>query len=125
MPSESQHLSQADRNEDCFQSLTGLDPSRFTDWEVVTLFYSALHYVEAYLARNGVIHPHPKRHAHREEEMVRHAELDAITENYLSLRNYSQDARYELHTFSADEVAMFHQDEYLPIRENIRALLGR
>ena len=124
MPSESQHLNQADRNESCFQSLTSLNPSRFTEWEVVTLFYSALHYMEAYLARNNKINPHPKKHAQRKTEISRHAELDSIVENYFSLHDYSANARYELQTFSEAEVAMLHQDEYLPIRESIRALLG-
>ena len=125
MPLESQHIDQAERNESCFQSMSGLNPRQFTDWEVITLFYSALHYVEAYLARNGIDHPHSKKHAHRETEMLKHADLDVIVMNYLSLHDYSQNARYEIQSFSEAEVEMLLQDEYLPIRENIRALLGR
>ena len=124
MPSESQHLQQADRNESCFQSLSGLNPSRFTEWEVITLFYSALHYVEAYLARNGHMFPHPKKHAERTSELLRHPDLDPIVENYLSLHDYSENARYETQSFSEAEVDMLHQAEYLPIRDNICSLLG-
>ena len=125
MPAESQHLNQADRNESCFQSLSRLGPSRFTEWEVITLFYSALHHIEAYLARNGIDFPHPLKHAERRSEMVRHPDLDPILENYFSLHDYSEDARYNLVPFSESQVELLHRDQYLPIRETVGFLLGR
>ena len=124
MASESGHLEQADRNERCSEALSGLNPTRFTEWEVTTLFYSALHYLEAYLARNGIDYRHPKKHSQRKNELANHAELDSIVMNYLSLQDYSENARYELASYSEAEVAMFRDDEFVPIRDEIRLLLG-
>lgn len=125
MPSEARHIEQADRNEQCSESLSRLNPTRFTEWEVTTLFYSALHYLEAYLARNGIEYRHPKKHSERKDELAKHPELDSIATNYLSLHDYSENARYELASYSEAEVAMLRDDEFVPIRDEIRSLLGR
>ena len=52
------HLSKATHNEDFFKSFN-LDDTRFRDWVVVALFYSLLHYYEAYFAMNN---KHSKTH---------------------------------------------------------------
>ena len=39
-------------------------PERYTEWEVTMLFYSALHYVDAFLATRGL---HPQSHLERKD----------------------------------------------------------
>lgn len=124
MPSEGRHIGQAHRNELCYESLSALNPTRFTEWEVITLFYSALHYLEAYLARNGIDYPHPEKHGERKTEISKHSALDSIFANYLSLHDYSENARYNLTSYSEAEVAMLRDDEFVPIRDSILLLLG-
>jgi len=124
MASQAKHVEQADRNFQCSEALANLNPVRFTDWEVTTLFYSALHYVEAYLAGSGIDYPHPKKHSQRKDELANRSALDSIALNDRSLHDYSENARYELAMYSEAEVAMLRDDEFVPIRDEILSLLG-
>jgi hypothetical protein len=123
MPDEDSHLQQAHRNEQCYQALTSINPSRFADWEVTTLFYSALHYTEALCARYGSDYPHPTSHSERKKELANQVDLDTF-DNYCSLHDHSEEARYNTIPFSEDEVAYLHEDYYLPIRDTVMQLLG-
>jgi hypothetical protein len=62
----------------------------FADWEVVTLFYSALHYVDCYLDRAQSIHPID--HSDRKDYIM--SLLSIIENDYRLLRHLSEDARY-------------------------------
>jgi hypothetical protein len=62
----------------------------FADWEVVTLFYSALHYVDCYLARAYSVHP--INHSDRNDYIMNL--LPIIEKDYRLLRTLSEDARY-------------------------------
>jgi hypothetical protein len=46
MPVMARHIQQAERNEDLDEYLGRATPA-FCEWQVVALFYSALHYVDA------------------------------------------------------------------------------
>jgi len=48
MPNKQSHLDQAQINEKAYQYLGGAEPP-FVDWQVTSLFYAALQYVDAYL----------------------------------------------------------------------------
>jgi len=64
----------------------------FLDWEVVTLFYSAMHYVDSYLDRAqgiDIIYNHLDRKA-----LVR-LYIPIINRTYKSLYNLSRNARYD------------------------------
>jgi hypothetical protein len=62
----------------------------FADWEVVTLFYSALHYVDYYLDRTQSIHPN----GHSDRRGYVMSLLPDIEKDYRLLRHLSEDARY-------------------------------
>jgi len=62
----------------------------FPDWEVVTLFYSALHYVDCHLDRAQSIHP--IGHGDRKDYVMNL--LPVIERDYRLLRALSEDARY-------------------------------
>ena len=92
MPTESWHLGKKDHNLDTSAFLySGMN---YLDWEVTTLFYSAVHYVDAYFARKGI---HPKCHTSKyrdgRNELVL-ALLAPIASEYLQLYKLSKAARY-------------------------------
>lgn len=71
----------------------GTNPAKFSDWELVTLFYSALHHVDSYLSNAfGIdyVSDHDVRKGY-----VR-TFLPQINKIYLVLYYLSRDARYNL-----------------------------
>lgn len=70
------------------------------DWAATCLFYAAVHYVNAYLAKNGK--PIPRRHRGdtttpgRLNIVQQDPTLSAIYSEYRHLDDESRDARYEL-----------------------------
>ena len=71
---------------------------QYRDWEVITLFYSALHLVERYCEVHGITIP--KSHNEREETVSKW--LDFIIVDYLNLYTLSKNARYESRINSTD-----------------------
>lgn len=64
----------------------------FRDWEIITLFYSALHLIESYLRDHG--HPIiPKSHQTRENLVKQY--LNDIFESYSALYILCKTARYD------------------------------
>lgn len=88
MPSRDEHLRQAQHN---FEFSQSLDSSKYSDWVATGLFYTALHYVDAFLATKWI---HPGRHDLRDEYVARIAELRLISDFYWALKNGSRNARY-------------------------------
>ena len=123
MPDENSHLNQAERNSNCYEALMLLNPNRFTEWEVITLFYSALHYAEAFCARYGSEFQHPENHAERKKELADQVGPE-IYFNYCTLYDHSEAARYYTDSVSEDEVAQLHAEDYVPFRDGIKLLLG-
>jgi len=76
----------------------------FLDWEITTLFYSALHLVDLQLAKmplGGGIHP--TSHSERRKDVGKN--LDIVTaKNYNILYLLSRKARYEESKISQSEV---------------------
>jgi len=76
MPNEITHRRQAEQNERLARGLILLSP-QLMDWGVTACFYTALHLVDAYLARGNI---HPRNHAEREDWIRR--QLRPIRGNY-------------------------------------------
>ena len=100
MPTEKQHLQQAAHNEKFFYDYD-LVNSPYIDWSVVVLFYAALHYVEAFFAKQSPA-IHCTRHPERDREVNRL--LSPLYADYRDLKNDSVEARYKMKKFSADDV---------------------
>ena len=98
MISWQEHLAKARRNESLLEDLSNL-PTRYTEWEVTVMFYSALHFVSAFLATLG---EHPENH-HQRKKLV--AQLTRIAAEYEDLREASNEARYDFVEFSPELVA--------------------
>jgi hypothetical protein len=118
MPSVDDHLQQALHNERFFEFTQTASPI-CTDWQVVALFYAALHYVDAALAERGI---HPESHGERLSEVrVRHGR---IFFEYRQLRDASEEARYKLAPYAPADVQRLLDGEFVRIRAYLRARLN-
>ncbi len=124
MPSVSEHLEQAERNESLYIDLCRLYTRvpEYTEWEVVALFYAALHYVDVWLARSEDIHP--RNHAQRIGFVTNNNALRPISDEYRRLYRMSVLARYEMQHPSLQETRRIEINEYAAIRRHVRSLLG-
>ncbi len=71
MATRAQHEQQARQNLGLHEHLAGLEAH--LDWAVTALFYSALHYIDAFLLPID-----PRSHRHRNEIISRHPQLATI-----------------------------------------------
>ncbi len=117
MPNRQRHLTKARENENLADTMASL-PDRHTDWEVTMLFYSALHYVDAFLATRGV---HPKTHRERINLL---ANTTNFARDYRTLLRRSMNARYHLYRFTPREVGRIKNGPFRRVKEGILALLS-
>ena len=101
MPTVSDHRSSAERNYKFSQALLN-DDSIYTEWVVISLFYSLVHYLEAYLASLPVP-VHPGNHSERDAAVSQHLSRDCF-KKYMLIKDKSIDARYYCVTISKEYV---------------------
>jgi len=101
LPSKDEHVSKAEGNEEFASSITPDSQPRI-DWKLVVLFYAAVHYVEAYLARH--LNQHVRSHTTRDKYLGREANLRKIFTSYGHLKFYGYNARYEVDGFTVKDV---------------------
>lgn len=115
MPDLKTHINQAERNEKIASTLF---KTAYVEWGVVALFYSAVHYVEAFLAPQKV---HSADHDERNKHV--HAQLRSIEPDYHLLRLTSRQARYDGLIPNNDQISecmIAHET----IKKRVRAMLG-
>lgn len=132
MADKNRHRLQANKNERFFETFD-LDNTPYLDWAVASLFYAALHLVDAYLAGHnahaGTQPPdpagghHPKRHFERRQKLIHIQALSPIRNPYRDLHQRCDDARYNLVTLSPQRVKNLATNEYNTIKRHINALL--
>lgn len=84
-----QHKLQAEHNEKFLNTLG--NNSEFIDWKFVVLYYSALHFADAYIAKKGIT----RINSHTHRRKIYSNELSGpVFTSYKRLENYSQIARY-------------------------------
>jgi len=98
MPGELDHKNHALHNKSFFDNIWS--DSNFPDWVVIVGFYTALHCVDAVLARDG-LHPQkhtmedPKEFAIARNELVStHRLTSPVARAYIQLYQWSRNARY-------------------------------
>jgi len=114
MPASSEHKRKAEHNELFAKSIDG---GTNADWIVIALFYSALHYIDAFLALKGI---HPVHHTgpgSRDNEIK--ASLSVIWNEYRYLKDESETARYETRTIRLEDVTA----DVLPDFETIKRFI--
>jgi hypothetical protein len=117
MPSEADYLTGAERNKALAVLLSEQeDPS----WAAVLAFYSALHFINAYLAREGFF---PGDHRTRGQYVARLQELKPIHSHYRRLEERSRWVRYELRRLHSVEVEGLILTDLATIEGVIRELL--
>ena len=117
MPTSQEHLAQARRNEEFLVTIRAL-PVRYAEWETVALFYSALHYVDAFLATLG---EHPRNHRIR---IARVNSATALQHEYQDLFDASMEARYEALTPTTARADHLMVGPFLRVKEEMLSLLG-
>src|SRR5436190_1107343 len=117
MPSEQLHLRAARLKEQTGIALS--DSPQTCSCAIVLAFYSALHWVDAYLARNL---KHPQSHVER-EDAIRHSPLQSIWDQYRTLSDRSEDARYRLKQFTQNQARSLFDAELAAIKSQVTRLL--
>ncbi len=113
MPSESVHKRQAEHNKQ-FLDWLDLDTTKYLDWAVTVIFYTALHFVEWLLASKGL---HSDTHDTRHQLMGSVSELKPIYPDYRELEFQSYRSRYEGAQFARD----FVKGKLIPKLERIES----
>lgn len=116
MPATQAHIEQAKSNERLAEHLAR---SPYADWRCTALYYAALHYIQAYFS--GLNPPQVfERHALRDEAIRLNRSLKAIRNDYRSLKDWSQDARYELRKPSVGDFSTDIEPSLIAIKRHLR-----
>lgn len=116
MSTDLDHLRKAEYNEEFCLSFD-LDSTPYLDWVVNGVFYSALHYIESYLATQG---KHPITHGMRNAEIKNDPNLGRdIFRKINSLKDDSESGRYLMKNFTPGEIRQF----IIPELDNIKTYL--
>ena len=100
----------------------GSAEAEYTEWEVVALFYSLLHLVEAYRVFRE--RQNSENHSDRNRFIWESADLRELWPAYSYIYRLSMTARYEVVPFSAEEVRHIEINQYAAIKGYVRSLLG-
>jgi uncharacterized protein (UPF0332 family) len=114
VPTTSEHLARAKQNLRFAESFD-LKTTPYLDWVVTAYFYSALHLVDALLWEKD--HLSPELHEHRRDYVRGKWYLRAISFEYRSLKDHSEDARYRLITMTSVKV----KDTIIPLYKTIES----
>jgi hypothetical protein len=114
VPTREAHIIRARQNE-AFARTLNLEDSLKVDWAITILFYSALHYVDAYFAIKPL---HPPNHEQRDAAIARNPSLDPIWPDYRRLKDRSEAARYEIANFHKSDFAAIDQ-KFLKIKAHL------
>jgi uncharacterized protein (UPF0332 family) len=118
MPRQEEHIEKARYNEQFFSSFN-LDTTPFLDWVVNGIFYSALHYLDSYLASKG---ENPGEHRERIRLIQGDPKLgQLIFYHYMSLKDDSEGGRYNMKVFLPDEIT----NDILPSLNSIKTHLKK
>ena len=117
MVTDAEHLAQFQHNVSVAEQLAA---SGNYGWAVTVLFYAGLHILQAYLVRSGAL---VESHVQRERQMLR-SELLPILDPYTTLRNDSEEARYECRRFSREEFESIRNGSFTSVTTHLRSLLG-
>lgn len=117
MPSHTDHLRKAEYNEMFYNSFD-LNSTQYLDWVVNGVFYSALHYIESYLATYS---KHPTSHGERNAEIRDDSNLGRyIYKKFKSLKDDSENGRYYLKDFTPGEIRQHIIPNLYDIKEHLQ-----
>lgn len=117
MPTKSEHVSKAERNEKIAATLS---TTGYLDWAITCLFYAALHYVDAILSASVI---HPEGHTERNLAIGTNDTLLKIRQEYRTLETLSRNGRYRAMTIEPDDLHKAQQN-FDVLRTHLRSRLG-
>lgn len=120
MSTAPEHIERAKRNQR-FAEHFDLDTTEFRDWVVTGYFYSALHWIDAYLVK--VNKKTDDGHSSRNTLTNTEKELNPISRPYRKLYSYSRNVRYELLEFSAESIRTDVIPKAKAVRDYLEKLL--
>ncbi|MBM3252908.1 MAG: hypothetical protein FJZ16_01485 [Candidatus Omnitrophica bacterium] len=117
MPNRNSHIEKAQHNEKFYLSFDA-EKTDYKDWVVVGIFYSALHYIDAYFALRN---KHPFAHGMRDDWVKDDSHLSQIWPEYRDLKEYRQKASYKVYAFSTQEI----KNDIIPLLRSIKNYLQK
>jgi uncharacterized membrane protein len=99
-PAPSDHVKKADANKHFGYAMNAKIPTA-AGWALVAMFYSALHYAEAYLLKTS---RRVTNHEQRLDAIKFDRNLTSIYAQYRHLSDYGYNARYNLITYGQADV---------------------
>jgi uncharacterized protein (UPF0332 family) len=120
MAVDEDHIRRAEHNEAAYHHLDATSED-FADWQITALFYAAVHYTNAYLARKNFT---PTDHAQRSFMVQTEQNLKAINTEYSELLDRGWESRYALVGFNSLAAHEIFSGAYRPFRNTIRHLLN-
>lgn len=125
MATPSEHRAKALHNEDLLE-VHKLAEGKFTGWAITIMFYSALHWMRALAAQEGF---QIKRYLGKESEKLALQQIPLFRQSsqqfnwYRSLKDESQDARYEMRQYSSADFRDLKERFFDPFKAFIIANL--
>jgi hypothetical protein len=98
-PTSADHIKKAEENKKFGMGIAHDHPTP-AGWALVALFYSALHFVEAYLNKRSIF---PSNHNERKDQILTLPELNAIYSQYRFLSDFGFNARYRFNVYGKDQ----------------------
>ncbi len=102
MPTKDEHVKKANESESLAATMQPSNQASI-NWKLVILFYTALHYVEAYLVDR--MNVHLRSHTTRDGWVTKESNLRKVRTEYFHLKFFGYNARYEADSFTDKEVA--------------------
>jgi hypothetical protein len=117
MPTDLQHLHKAEHNEAFYLSFD-LGSTPYLDWVVNGIFYSAVHYLESYLATQQ---KHSQTHGDRNANIRDDPNLGRdIFKKFNSLKDDSENGRYFIKVFTPGEIQQYIIPNLYAIKEYLQ-----
>lgn len=118
MPTVKEHINKAKYNENFFEDIRNSYP----DWAITGLFYSALHYVDAFLKSKQIS---AEDHKTRSWFINSTKQLKSIYSEYRAMYDYSVNARYKMWIVNKESLEDIYKNFYLPIKKHLKDLLEK
>ena len=117
MPLQPEHIAKAERNEKFAETVC---KTKYYEWAITIIFYSALHYVDAVLAASGI---HPENHTDRGDAMGVNPTLLRVREEYRLLETLSRNSRYRAMRIDENDLGKA-QAAFGALRSHLRSRMG-
>lgn len=117
--SVAKHLQKAGENKAFSGSLQRNTPTQ-TGWAITAAFYSALHFVQAYLVSIGA---DVRNHIDREHHVEQMPDLQSIYADYRDLQTLSENCRYEMNEYN-EQVYLDAVESLDLVERHIQGLLA-